>query len=73
MENIDDIISRIDAGLEEAHQIYMPQRLYADIQDQVWSDLSESVAGGWRTQAEAEDTFMEWRATHLSIGRIAIQ
>lgn len=68
MENqhIEAALQAIDRA-QDLSAIYISEDHRCRIEEEVWSELSESVEQGWRTQEEAQDLFMAWRGTYLSI------
>lgn len=75
-----EIIANIDQGLRDAgvldaddHILFVTDDRLRMLEDEVWLDLNESVQQGWRTQAEAEDAFMDWRMHYRAFGAPAVR
>lgn len=73
MSNIDRIIAPIEQELRGPNVIYLPGDQVRALEDQVWEELEESVAGGWRTQEEAQEAFLAWREVHREIGKAVLR
>lgn len=68
-----DIEKQILQPIDEALANYRTQDHFMSIESQVWAELDASVKGGWRTEEEAQDAFLEWRTAHRSIGAPAVR
>lgn len=72
-----EIIRNIDAGLEAAgideKVMFVTDDRLRSLEDEVWQELDASVAGGWRTEQEAHEAFMQWRESYRSIGAPAVR
>lgn len=60
-----DINKEILQPIDEALRLTPEVDSSMCIEGQVWAELDESVQQGWRTQEEAEDTFLQWRTDYL--------
>lgn len=68
---IDDIMGRIDEGLEAVPMALTDDVLRA-LEGEVWDEMQASVDGGWRTQEQAETEFVKWRNCYVGLGRQAL-
>lgn len=60
------ILAPIDDVLAEYERITPAVDARMCIEGQVWAELDESVAQGWRTPEEAQDLFLQWRTDYLA-------
>lgn len=57
-------IARADSVLADGVQQDNSGMSAASLEEAVWFGLKESVDGGWRTEAEAEELYFNWVNKH---------